>query len=460
MRVLCSPSRNQRFLIASLLCVLAVGGCRKQAPSVAVKPETNADLPIVHAASLTVEQIPWPLIVRTQGSLVADEIAVVGAKVAGRVAEVPVDLGDRVAAQATLATIDQADFRLQVSQAEAQLAQARAALGLEPDAPLESLNPRRAPPVREQEAIWNEAQARSARYQELLAENAVTASDFEALVAAERVAEARHAAALNGVMEKIALIRVRAAELAVARQQLADTVILAPFDAGVQQRHVAPGTFVQVGQTLVTLVRTNPLHFRGTISERHAQQLAVGQEVSLQIESVPGKHAAQITRISPALDDLSRALLFEAEIDNRDGQLRIGLFAEAEVVLNSEHRSIAVPQAAIVEFAGTEKVWKVVDSVIGEQPVLTGNLRDGWIEILDGLALGDVILRQASEGQVARLEPQVQDDESEPRDLLVLEGSAESEDTKAAEGDQVAVPSVNHDVEPTTAAEPEAAAGP
>ncbi|HUG70191.1 MAG TPA: biotin/lipoyl-binding protein, partial [Pirellulaceae bacterium] len=174
MRVLCSPSRYPPLFIASLLCVLAVGGCGKQTPNVGAKSGTDAELPVVQAASLTVEPTAWPLIVRTQGSLVADEIAVVGAKVAGRVADVRVDLGDRVAAQATLATIDQADFQLQVSQAEAQLAQARAALGLEPDAPLESLNPRRAPPVREQEAIWNEAQARSARYQELLAENAVT----------------------------------------------------------------------------------------------------------------------------------------------------------------------------------------------------------------------------------------------------------------------------------------------
>ncbi len=447
----------------TLLCALVVVGCRDSATDVSAKKDAKAELPVMHAASLTVERTAWPLVVRTQGSLVPDEVAVVGAKVAGRVAEVRVDMGDRVAAEAIMVTIDQADFQLQVSQAEAQLAQARAAIGLEPNAPLESLNPRRSPPVREQEAIWQEAQSRTARYQELLANNAVTPSDYEALVAAEQVAEARHAAALNGVMEKIALIRVRAAELAVAKQQLADTVIVAPFEAGVQQRHVAPGTFVQMGQTVVTLVRTHPLHFRGTISERHAQQLAVGQQISLRIESVPGQRVAEITRISPILDDLSRALLFEAELDNHDGQLRIGLFAEAEVVLNDKQRSIAVPQAAIVEFAGIEKVWKVVDGVLREQPVLTGQHRDGWIEILEGLTPGDLILGQASEGQVARLESTVPAASGEAvmsQDLLVVRKPVVTEKTPVTEGESIAVPVLDQDAEPTTDSETEVEAGP
>ena len=68
----------------------------------------------------------------------------------------------------------------------------------------------------------------------------MTRKSSKQAVAAERVAEARYTAAVNGVREKIALIGVRSAELSLAQQRLADTAIVAPFDGLVQERHVAP----------------------------------------------------------------------------------------------------------------------------------------------------------------------------------------------------------------------------
>jgi RND family efflux transporter MFP subunit len=362
-------------------------------------------LAVLQAEVLTVRPGPWPLVVRTQGSLVADEVAVIGARVAGRVADVHVDLGDIVRAQAPLVTLDRAEFQLQVSQAEAQLAQARAAVGLGPDDPVEKLDPKSAPPVREEKAVWDEAKAKSLRWQQLRAQNAVTETDYEQVISAERVAEARYSSALNSVNEKIALIGVRAAELALAKQRLEDAVIVTPFDGLVQQRRVAPGTFVQVGNAIATLVRSNPLRFRGTMPERHAQHLALGQQVRLHIESETEPRVAEVTRISPVLDELSRALLFEARVENNDGRLRTGLFAEAEVVLDPAATSIVVPASSLVEFAGAEKVWKVVDGAAREQIVQTGQRRPDGVEVVSGLSAGDVILRDAGLGRVARIEP-------------------------------------------------------
>ncbi len=365
---------------------------------------TRSELPVIKAEVLNVQKCNWPTIVRTQGSLFADEIAVVGAKVAGRVSQVHVELGDTARANAPLATLDQEEFRLQVTQAEAQLLQARAAVGLKPDEPVEHLKPENAPPVREEKALWDEARAKSERWQQLRKQNAVTEADLEQVIAAAEVAAARYASAVNSVNEKIALIGVRSAELSLARQRLNDSVVLTPFDGLVQQRHVAPGSFVQVGQPIATIVRTNPLHFRGMLPERHARKLALGQQVTLQIESISDPRAALVTRISPTLDELSRSLLFEVELDNSDGRLTTGLFAEAAVVLDTSAEAIAVPASAVTEFAGAEKVWKVVDGQTSEQIVFTGKRRDGLIEITGGVNVGDVILWQADKGRIARID--------------------------------------------------------
>jgi RND family efflux transporter MFP subunit len=239
----------------------------------------------------------------------------------------------------------------------------------------------------------------------LRARNAVTDEVFDATVAAEQVAEARYTSAYNGVLEKIAQIRVRSAELSLAKQRLVDAVILAPFEGFVHQRHVAKGSYVQIGDPIVTLVRTSTLRFQGTLPERHALRLAVGQEVRLSIESVPEPRIARITRLSPVIAEQSRSLMFEAAVDNADGSLQTGLFAEAEVIVDPQAQAIAIPPAAIVEFAGAEKVWKVVDGMAQEQIVETARRGDTLVEIVSGLAVGDVILHRAAEGKVARIEP-------------------------------------------------------
>jgi RND family efflux transporter MFP subunit len=388
--------------MGGLLLVASVGCGRSSTDDAAA---VSRPAPPIRAEVLTVERAAWPTIVRTQGSLFADEVAVVGAKVAGRIADVHVELGDVLKAGRPLVTLDQEEFRLQVAQAEAQLQQARAAVGLQADDPVEQLKPENSPPVREAKAVWDEARAGRDRTEQLRSKNAGTQAELEQAVAAEQVASAQHASAINSVNEKIALIRVRTAELSLARQRLADAVIPAPFDGLVEERHVAPGAFVQIGMPIVTLVRADPLHFRGRMPERYSRRLRLGQEVRLEVEAVAQPRVVKVTRISPTLDPLSRSLLFEARVDNADGRLWAGIFAEAEVIIDSDAETIVVPESALAEFGGVEKVWMVVEGSAREQIVLTGERRDGRVEIVDGLAPGDTILGDADLGRVARVDP-------------------------------------------------------
>lgn len=388
------------------LCIVA--GCGGTHADVTAKNDQAAkELPEIKAEVMRVEATLWPATVRTQGSLIADEITIVSAKVAGRVNQVDFDLGDRVPAGAIIAAVDQDDFKLQVALAEAQLLQSRAALGLAPSAAAESLDPNNAPPVREASAVWDETRARVARVRQLQlhARNTVTQEEYDQAVAAEGAAEARHAAAINAVREKIAIIHVRSSELNVAKQRLADTVIHAPFDGLVQQRQVAHGSFLQIGDPIMTLVRTGVVRFRGTVPERHAHRMALGQQVRLKIEGVPEPRIAQITRISPSVEEASRSLAFEALVNNADGSLRTGLFAEAEVVVDPNAQALIVPRSALVEFAGTEKVWQVASGEAHESVVKTARRTEQVVEITSGLAAGDEVLVKAVEGKVARVVP-------------------------------------------------------
>lgn len=398
------------LMIVSAAGSISLAGCSGGAHADTTPKAKPSEPPILKAAVLTVEPTSWPTIVRTQGSLIADEVAIVGAKIAGRVQDVNFDLGDQVQAQAVLATLDQEDFKLEVALAEAQLFQARAALGLGPYDPLESLDPEYAPPVREAKAVWDETRTRVARVRQLQlhARNTVTQEELDQAAAAEGAAGARHAAAINAVREKIAQINVRASELKVAQQRLADTVIHAPFAGLVQERHVAHGSFLQLGDPIATLVRTGVVRFHGTIPERHAHRLALGQKVVLKIEGIPQSRDVTVTRISPTVEEMSRSLAFEALVPNSDGELRTGLFAEGAVVVDPGAQSLVVPRSAIIEFAGAEKVWKIVDGMAKEQIVQTARRDEKVVEVIGGLSQGDLVLVDAVQGRVARIEPVVQ----------------------------------------------------
>jgi len=393
-----------RHFFPTLCLATALSGCTTE-PMVTQVDKVEQVVPDLIAETLTIQASSWPTIVRCQGTLYADEDSAIGARVAGRVSQVHVDLGDTVQAGEPLVTLETDEFELLVSQAAAQLEQARSAVGLVSDDLVESLEPENSPPVRQERAVWDEAKASLQRAENLAKQGAISQGEFDLIASAEAVAEARYAAAVNAVREKLSLIGIRRVELALARQRLADAVIHAPFDGMVQNRRVAPGRYISAGDAVVSLVRTDPIWFRGSLPERHASQLTIGLDVHVRLNDLQDPIVAQITRISPSLDLASRSLAFEAKIANPNRALRAGVFANGDIVLNPDSKSLVVPVSAITEFAGAEKVWKLIDGIAQQLEISTGGRRDGMVEIIGGLASGDQVLMDASVGRVARVMP-------------------------------------------------------
>jgi len=303
-----------------------------------------------------------------------------------------------VQAGQVLAVLDTEDFELRVQQAESALTQVRASLGLKPDDPDTKLDPLKSPPVRQEKALLDEATLAVDRARQLSRQNVVTAAELDTAEAAFHVAEARFAAALNGVQEKIALLAMRRVELAMARQVQEDAVIVSPFAGVVQERHVSPGVYLNVGHPVMTLVRIDPLRFRAGVPEREAMRIHHDQEVRIVIEGEAQPYTAHISRISPALDMSSRSLMIEADLPNPEGRLRCGLFAEGEILVDLHEQTLAVPAQAITEFAGVEKVWVVENGEAREQQVDTRRRNSEWVEIVGGLSAGAQIVTTANKG--------------------------------------------------------------
>jgi len=390
-----------------------LAGCGHEAaePEQAAAPLASAAEELVHVVEAALK--PWPRVVRAQGTLIEDEYAQLGVKVAGRVKEVLVDIGTPVSAGQTVAVLDTEEFDLMIQQAEAQVSQARATLGLKPGVPDEQLDPRRAAPVLQEQAMLEEARLNVERVKNLAGKGVITQEEIQARESALRVAEARYTASLNAVQGNIALLKLRRAELALALQNREYATVKAPFVGVIQETHVAPGSYVNIGQQVAALVRTDPLRFRAGVPERSALGVNVGQPLSIILEGRPKPIQARISRISPALDVSSRSLIIEADVENSGGQLRTGVFAEAEILVDADQQALAVPARSVVSFGGVDKVWTVKDNNAQPRPIRIGR-RDGeMVEVLDGLEAGDLVLSNGEQGREGVVHA-VRDDPNSP----------------------------------------------
>lgn len=329
--------------------------------------------------------------VHVTGSLAAQERAELRAKVAGRVQNVAVDLGSAVTRGAVLIELDRRDYELRLQQAAAALAQARAALGLQPDGTNDTIAIDRTPPVKEAKAVFEEARKNRDRVRSLSREGITSTAELDAIESQYAVAVARVEAATQEARRLQALLAQRRAEYDIARQELADTVVRAPFDGAIQVRMTSVGEYLAVGTPVVTIVRADPLRLRLEVPERESLHVRVGQTVRVRVEGEARAHSGRIARLSPAINEANRMLVVEADVPN-NGALRPGLFVRAEIVTSEAEPQLAVPPHAVITFAGLEKVIAVRDGKAVETRVQTGRRGSNWVEITSGLKLGDTVV--------------------------------------------------------------------
>jgi RND family efflux transporter MFP subunit len=386
---------SKRFPWVALLCaaLLAVSGvaCGKDTTPARAAARAKVQEPRpVRVVAAAVGRLPRTVTVT--GTLAADEEVVAGFKVAGRVSEIAVDLGSPVRKGQVLARLDPTDFRHRVEQAEASLRQVRAGLGLPRDSPDERIDPEKTALVREARAVLEEARLNRDRMVQLSEKNYIARSEADASLSRLVVAESRYQAALEEIRNRQELLAERSSGLALARQQLADAALSAPIDGAVRERRASVGEYLAAGAPVFGLVRTHPLRLRVAVTERDASSVRVGQAVQVRLEGDPAVHSGRVARLSPSIQEQNRTLIVEAEVANRDGRLRPGSFARAEIVVEADRNAVMVPASAVVMFAGLEKVFGVKDGKAVEKRILTGRRSGDRVEILEGVAAGEPVV--------------------------------------------------------------------
>jgi membrane fusion protein (multidrug efflux system) len=188
-----------------------------------------------------------------------------------------------------------------------------------------------------------------------------------------------------------------AATVASKRALIDKKVIRAPFSGQLGIVEVNLGEYLSPGATIVPLQALDPVFVDYTLPERHFARVKVGQAVRVQVQAYPGRtFEGDISAINPGIEEGTRSLRLRAILDNRDHLLRHGMFAEVRTVLPAREGVLTLPRTSITYNPYGESVFVIEDedgvTLVQRRPVKTGEVREGRVEILEGLQAGQRVV--------------------------------------------------------------------
>jgi membrane fusion protein, multidrug efflux system len=347
------------IVLAGLLSLLSLAGCETSAQQSFERPP--APVSVVAAVSGAV-----PFYLDELGKSVAREMVSIQPQVSGRITAIHFADGADVKKGDPLFTIDPRPYRAALDAAEANLAQAKAALDL--------------------------SRIQFARASELVQTNAVSRSEYDTRKSAVEVAEAQ--------------VGQGEAAVETSRLNLEYCSVRSPIDGRTGHRLVDVGNVVETNKgSLLVIQRIDPIYADFTVTENDLtavqRNMAQGTlRVEVRLPDEPGEpRAGSLTFLDNAVQDGTGTVKVRATIPNGDHRFWPGRFVKVRLVLSTIHDAVLIPAASPQTSARGPYVFVVKrDSTAEMRPVTIGQRQEDRVVITQGLSAGE---RVVIEGQMA-----------------------------------------------------------
>jgi RND family efflux transporter MFP subunit len=379
-----TASRPHRLWIglgaALVVAVAALGWALMREPAVEVRVAAARAMPSGAGGTSVLD---------ATGYVTARRQATVSAKITGKVREVLIEEGQKVAAGDVLARLDDSEARVDVELRRAQVASARAQLA-------------------EAEAEGANAGRELARQQELEARKLTSASALDTARTQADTTRAR-------VASQQSAIRVAEEALQAALVQLDNTIVRAPFDGVVTVKAAQPGEMISpisagggsIRTGIGTIVDMDSLEIQVDVSEAYINRVRPGQSVEAVLNAYPDwRIPASVIAIVPTADRSKATVKVRIALGEKDARIvpEMGVrvaFLEPEGSASGRApaapRGVLVPSAALARDADRDVVWLVQGGQVERRAVTLGGSQGDSRQVLAGLASGDLVVVDAPE---------------------------------------------------------------
>lgn len=344
-------------LVPLFAILLVLAGCNRTEPG---KPSTPAQpgpgLSLLQSDIETVELRDIGSTLHLTGTLIPRQSAQIRAKAGGVIAAQFFREGDTIRAGQVFARLDDTETRLQLAEKQASLDSQKAQL--------------------------REAEDQLDNNQKLADQGFVSNA---ALIKARATYESAKAQ-----------VAVQQAQLAIARQALADRLIIAPFSGSVGEVQTQAGSKVSTDGPVFQLINLDIMDLQAEVTPDELSKLSIGQTAT--VEAAGHTYEAKLVRISPGNLNSERSVSVFLEVKNPTHALKAGQFAQATLQTGRVHKGILVAQGAVREDQGNSIVYVLKNKTLEARKVKTGEtttLQDkgpSQIEIVKGLSPGEQIV--------------------------------------------------------------------
>jgi membrane fusion protein (multidrug efflux system) len=224
-----------------------------------------------------------------------------------------------------------------------------------------------------------------AQQQDVLAEQEREVARLENLARSNQVAQTE----LDQRRTLAAIARNRIEE---EKARIEDRNISAPFAGVLGLRQISPGALVVPGQTITTLDDVTRMRLDFTVPARFLRFLEPGQSIEAQSAAYVESFAGVLAAVDSRVDPVNRSITARASFDNADGLLKPGLLMQV-VVLGEKRQTLLIPEESLMSRAADNFVWRIDADQATRVPIVLGDRRPGWVEVVSGLAAGDRIVK-------------------------------------------------------------------
>jgi RND family efflux transporter MFP subunit len=393
---------NRVWTIAGLVCIAALSACKRETKEEAPKAAAAATVAVAPAARMDLE--------RTE-TLAAEfrpfQIIDVHSKVAGYLKAIYVDVGDRVKEGQELALLEVPELADEMTRAKASSSRSSS----EVERQREELS--RAQAAHDATHLIYTRLAGVAKTRP----NLIAQQEIDDAQARDQVAEATVSAAKAALAAAQQGVAVSQADVAKTETMNSYAKITAPFAGVITKRYADTGAMIPAGTAttsnglaLVELSQNSLLRLVLPVPEADVSKIHLGETVDIRVKALNRTFQGKVTRFADQVNMSTRTMDTQVDVPNANLTLIPGMYAEAVLSIEKHAQTLAIPIEALNTQNGSTTAYVVgPDRKIEIKPVKAGLETPDYVEILSGLAEGDLVVTgnrgQLAVGQV--VEPQV-----------------------------------------------------
>lgn len=340
-------------LVAVILLLLTGGGMLFNKIAHQKTPVTVATANITAVKVEQVKTSEVPVVLSYKATIDPVDKGIVSNEVAGKVVSILFDNNQPVAEGDPLIQLDNQDLKDQLNTNEANL---------------QSL-----------EINLASAQRNYDRNKQLFDHGAIAKSDFENVETALETAKAN----LNSANVEIANLK----------DSLAKTVITAPISGTINDKSVNMGQYVQTGTELAQIENISSVYAVIQVNQTDAKYIKAGQQAQVKLgESNSTTYEGAVNSIDVSADPSARVFNCKVLINNPDQALHPGVFAQVNIPIDQNQKTITIPLNALTGSAGEYSVFVLQKGVARKHSISIGRIVKDSAEVISGLQVGEQLI--------------------------------------------------------------------